>query len=131
MRGKFGILLFGGAMLTGCDRTVTASADVFCFTSVEPALVVVIRDSVTSEPLAGGAAGVARDGAYQDSLRPSAFTAMGLMVARSGADERPGNYRVSIEHPGYRPWSSGVVSVKRNVCHVETVTLHARLQREP
>lgn len=86
--------------------------------NVAPALVVYISDSLSAEPLAQGAVGVIRDGAYQDSLRPMLYSSAGTLVARSGAAERSGSYLVTVERPGYRPWSRAPVTVTRDACHV-------------
>jgi hypothetical protein len=99
-----------------------------CTQSVEPAIVVEIRDSVTGTPLADGARGVARDDTYADSLMPAAWDAQHEMTHRRAADERPGTYDVAIEHPGYLTWVQLSVEVRGGVCHVETVGLHALLQ---
>lgn len=128
MLRPFGVLLLGATVAAGCSDAPTATPNIVCFTSVEAALVVYITDSVTAEPLAASAAGVIRDGTFQDSLRPREFSPTGKMLSRAGADERTGTYRVSIEHPGYRPWTSAAVQVTKNACHVNTVELLARLQ---
>jgi hypothetical protein len=80
---------------------------------------------MTEGPLAAGARGSVRDGTFLDSLRP--FTSVSLQ----GAGERPGTYTVTIVHPGYADWLLADVRVHRDVCHVVTVNLQARLQPAP
>jgi hypothetical protein len=105
-----------------------------CTASVEPAIVVEIRDARTGAPIAEGARGVVRDGAYVDSLAPYAFTGASpsTMYSRRAADERPGRYAVEIIHyPAYQTWTATDVRVERGECHVSTVTLQARLEPKP
>lgn len=127
MLRPLGVILLGAAVAAGCSDTPTALPNIACTRDMKPALVVYITDSVTAAPLAAGAAGVIRDGTFQDSLLPKMFSATGTMVSRGGALERTGTYRVSIAHPGYRPWTSAAVQVTKNECHVNTVGLQTRL----
>ena len=129
---RYALLGFLGAIfVSACVSQPTSSSDIFCTLSVDPALVVYITDSATARPLAGAALGVVRDGTFLDSLRPRLFAESGVMLARAGANERPGTYRVSLTLPGYRAWTSASVMVTRGVCHVNTQTLQARLQPVP
>jgi hypothetical protein len=112
-------------MASGCTDGLV------CTTSVEPAIVVEIRDAADATPLAAGARGVVRDGAYTDSLRPYGSTIEGDMLTRAAADERAGTYAVEVTHPGYGTWQQLGVRVTRGGCHVETVNLVAELGRAP
>ena len=105
--------------------------DLICTTSVEPAVVMEIRDAVDASPLAEGAQGAVRDGAFTDSLRPYGSTGQGILVSRAAADERAGTYAITIEHPGYPTWARSGVTVTEDACHVETVQLVAQLERGP
>jgi hypothetical protein len=114
--------------------TVTSAActdATICTTSVEPGVVVEIRDANDDTPLAAGATGRASEGAFSDSLRAYETTALGTLLSRAGADEREGTYVVEISHPGYATWTQSGVGVTGNACHVETVRLQARLTRGP
>jgi hypothetical protein len=102
-----------------------------CTTSVEPGVVVEIRDAVDDTPLAGAATGRVRDGGFSDSLRAYGVTATGMLLSRAGADEREGTYVVEVSHPGFAIWEQNDVRVTGDACHVETVLLQARLVRAP
>jgi hypothetical protein len=102
-----------------------------CTTSVEPGVVVEIRDAVDDTPLAAGATGRVRDGGFSDSLRAYGVTATGTLLSRAGADEREGTYVVEVSHPGFATWEQSGVRVSGDACHVETVQLQARLVRAP
>jgi hypothetical protein len=110
-------------------RQPPASFAAACRGSIEPAVVVVIRDAATGTPLAQRAWGVVRDGLYTDSLRPnqSETADQATLFSRRAADERPGTYDVEVRAEGYRTWQTRGVRVGRDACHVRTVVLHARL----
>lgn len=114
-------------VLAGCTNPF---GEVSCTASVEPAVVVEIRDARTGAAIAAGARGAVRDGLYLDSLRPyaSSGTFPDGLYSRRAADERPGTYVVEVQHLGYRPWMATGVQVDRGECHVGTRTLRAALE---
>jgi hypothetical protein len=97
-----------------------------CTLSVEPGVVVEIRDAADGTPIAATASGTITDGGFQDSLRLYDGS-----LSRAGADERAGTYRVHVVHAGYVPWEQTGVRVRDTGCHVDTVTLRTDLQRAP
>lgn len=101
-----------------------------CTASVEPAIVVEIRDARTGAAVAANARGAIRDGAYVDSLRPAAFTGVDTtsMFSRAAGLERAGTYDVEVVRAGYQPWRMDDVRVRRDECHVVTRHLDARLE---
>lgn len=116
-------------LATGC---VSPFDPAVCTAVAVPAIVVEIRDARTGVPLAGLAAGVVRDGAYVDSLRPAGFLdatdVVGSMLSRQAAHERPGTYTIDIRRSGYQDWTRVGVRVRSGRCHVETQSLVAQLQ---
>jgi hypothetical protein len=102
-----------------------------CTASVEPAVIVEIRDAVDDQPLAADAVGWVREGTFSDSLRAYGLTLDGALVSRAGADEREGTYVAQVSHAGYADWEQTGVRVKSDGCHVETAHLQARLVRVP
>lgn len=99
-----------------------------CTASVEPGLIITVQDSIDGSPQADGAAGVAVDGAFVDSLRPGSYDMNFVLLGFRAADERPGRYTVRVEKPGYLVWEQAGVRVTGGECHVNTVELTARLQ---
>jgi hypothetical protein len=95
-----------------------------CTLSVEPGVLVGIRDAADGAPIAATASGTITDGSYQDSLRLYDGTLM-----RAGAEEREGTYTVQVRHTGYVPWERRAIRVRDTGCHVDTVTLQADLER--
>ncbi len=122
--GILGILA-AGLTLGGCSEGLV------CTTSVEPGIVVAIRDARDGAPLAAGARGAVREGSYTDSLRPAVGTGEGVLLSRAAAFERPGTYVVTVAHPGYAAWERRGVRVLQGDCHVETVHLVADLDATP
>jgi hypothetical protein len=108
-----------------------APEGVACTASVEPAVVIEIRDARTGAPLAGSAGGVVRDGTFADSLRPYESTGVepgpAGLYSRRGADERPGTYAVEVRAAGYAVWTVSGVRASRGVCHVRTQRIRASL----
>ena len=97
----------------------------FCSHSVEPAVVVVVRDAQAGSPIGERASGFVRDGTYVDSLKPYTFRGDGTMLSFRAADERPGTYEVVVEREGYVEWHESGVVVFDGDCHVETITVFA------
>ena len=104
--------------------------DLACTGSIEPAIVVRITNARTGAPLAGGAAGIVRDGPYADSLRPYEFLSSdpASMISRRAANERAGIYSVDVIHPGYGAARFDGVEVVAGRCHVVTRVLDAALR---
>jgi hypothetical protein len=113
-------LLLLSSVLAGCSEWGA------CTLSVEPGVLVEIRDAADGTPIAASASGTIIDDNFQDSLRlhDGALT-------RAGADERAGTYTVRVLHTGYVLWEQTGVRVRETGCHVDTVTLQADLQRAP
>lgn len=91
------------------------------------AVAVVVRDAATGAPLADGARGAVRDGAFIDSLRPESPQAP-VQWTLVGGGERAGTYTVTVERQGARPWRRDGVVVHRGACGVVTETLTADLE---
>jgi len=122
------VLLTVASMLAGCTLL---SEPVYCTGSIEPGIVVRITEIGSGRPLAAGAKGVLRDGGFVDSLRPYGFTLdvdSLVMITRSGANERTGEYQVDVLHPGYAPGSLTGIRVDRGPCHVNTRIVEVSLR---
>ena len=115
-----------------CDPVVRAidPVRVLCVPYRRPAVVVVVSLAPGVSAGATPVAGVVRDGAYADSLRPH-WPDPVAPRAWSAAFERPGTYAVELGVPGYYPWIRSGIRVGRGRCHVETVRLAATLVPRP
>lgn len=102
--------------------------DVVCTDVAVPAIEVFVRDSASNSFAANGATATAVDGTYTDTNGfPDNYTQPEQAIPL--AYERSGTFSVSVTKAGYRNWTTSGVRVTREVCHVRTVTLNARLQR--
>jgi hypothetical protein len=117
--GALAILILGITLTAGSGCGA-------CTLSVEPGIVVEIRDAVDGAPIAATASGSVTEGSFQDSLH-----LYDAPLRRAGAYEREGTYTVRVLHPGYVPWERSRVRVRDTGCSVATVTLQADLQRAP
>jgi hypothetical protein len=94
---------------------------VVCTEEARPALSVSVRDVASGGTVAGSRV-IARDGEYADTAS-DAF--LGLVY--SLAYERAGSYEVTVENGAYVTWRQVGVQVTKDECHVQTVSLTARL----
>lgn len=101
--------------------------DVVCTLIAVPGINVLVRDSVSGAFGSNGATATAVDGTYTDTNGfPAISTQPELPI--SLAYEREGTYAVTVAKTGYKAWNTSGIRVTRDVCHVRTVTLTARLQ---
>lgn len=111
-------------VLAGCLELNGPDA---CTAEWVPGLEVAVERADTGEPVAGALV-VARDAGFADS----ATTALGPDDSGPAearlAHERAGEYLVTVEKEGFEPWARTDVQVDETSCHVETVTLTARLE---
>ncbi len=109
------VLILGAA---GCHDTT----GIACTLEARPALSVTVRDLSTDALVTGETRVIAKDGAYADTA-DAAF----LGMVYSLAYERPGTYEVTVTNPAYDTWNQVGVRVTAGECHVETVSILARL----
>lgn len=99
-----------------------------CTTIAVPALVVVVSDSVSGNAPAAVLVKAATDG-FVDSTTTGSADVGGGPASFSLAHEHVGTYTVTVTSPQFHPWTRSDVVVSRTGCHVNTVTVEARLQR--
>jgi hypothetical protein len=122
-----GLTLFGIAVIVSCR----APAQALCTLIFAPTVIVEISDSATGAPLAEQARGLISDGSYSDSLRPYGSNEDGVLLSRQAGGERPGTYDVTVVHPGYVAWQVRRIRIGRDLCHVRTAVIRAKLKRLP
>jgi hypothetical protein len=115
------------AVLAAC------STEPICTADSPPAIEVTILDAATQDYLTVTPRGVAREGAYQDSLVVHSTTVEipPRVVMMAAAHERRGVYDVFVEAEGYQPWDTAGVAVSRDECHVITESFTAVLSPAP
>ena len=94
-----------------------------CTEEARPGIALTAFDSVSGQGLATIGTVIAQDGAHSDT----AFALPATPVRYSMAFERAGTYTVTATVNGYQTWKTTGVLVTRDVCHVITVQLSARL----
>jgi len=108
----------------------SVTVSVVCTTEARPAIQLTVTDSAT-----GVAAGItalaisARFGNVRDSLFYPVVPVGTAALALALALERPGTWDVRVTADGYRPWAALGVVVTSDLCHVITVPIAARLQK--
>ena len=109
------------ALSVGCDLVL----GVFCTTSIEPAIVIEVRDASTDVPIADKATGYVRDGAYIDTLQAYVSDSDGKLYSFRAANERAGTYEILVQRVGFSDWRKTNIVVCRGTCHVRTVRVVA------
>lgn len=103
---------------------------VACPAVMRRAIEVEVTDALTGRPIAAGAKGIVRDGAYADSLRVVGWRGIppnDTATTLGAGDGRRGAYAVRVERPGYQPWEQQGVTPQVGACGVETARLRAAL----
>ena len=124
MRSAAVLLTIG--FLLGCSGDNAAPSG-RCMAALSIAVIVAVDDSLSGASVVDNAYGVAQSGSYVDSLRVSGPPPVLL------GGNRVGTYQVTVERPGYRPWTrNGVVVSQVSACgNVIPEHLTALLQRAP
>jgi hypothetical protein len=87
-------------------------------------IVAIVRDSITDEPLAFGAAGWTDGAGVHDTLQSYSFGGSAELYSTQNA---PGTYRVVVRHSGYREWIGTVEATP--TCGGSYGIARARMQR--
>jgi hypothetical protein len=98
---------------------------VVCTEEARPGIRLIVVDSATGAGLALATVAVARDNGFVDTLKKATDSVM------FGAYERGGRYHIDVSRDYYLSWSIDGVEVAQGVCHVQTVTITARLVPPP
>jgi len=100
---------------------------VVCTASLEAGIRIHVTDSASGNPISCGARAVVTAGTYSeavDNLSSPGCLDTAMLLA---AFERPGTYAVTVSKAGYLDFAINDVVVTAGVCHVNTVTVEARL----
>lgn len=124
---KFESLVALAAALGAATACTSPMNDgVVCTEQLVPGILVHVVDSVSGSQTVSGGMAIAVDGAFRDSVSFSANASTSLSLPL--AYERQGTYAVTVRTPGYATWLKTGVQVTKGVCHVNTVSLTAKLQ---
>lgn len=117
-------------LVAGSIACANSSDPIACTEEARSALAVLVYHGFTDVGIAEGATLVLRDGTFADSVTsPLGFSgsAAGPLITPN-TYERAGTYAVTVRRAGYSQWDTVGVRVTEDVCHVNTLTLTARLQ---
>lgn len=110
------ILLASISCKTNDDDSATACTEEFVF-----GLNVQVRDAVTGGIILNNITVTAIDGTYSEELTFNFDTFI-------GAGERPGNYTIEVLADGYVDFTSNVITVGADECHVIPESVEIELQ---
>jgi hypothetical protein len=105
------IVLLPFLLATQCDKEDNGIA---CTEEAKAGLNITIKDAETNVYLSDGVSVIATDGSYSEAL-------VSFDVAEpifSGAYEREGNYTITVSKSGYVTYTSEIITVTSDVCHV-------------
>lgn len=118
------ILLFVSLIAISCNSNDDgSSADFNCTDIYVSGLNVNVKDATSNAVLVDGVLVRAVDGTYSETLET-----VESIPTFIGAGERPGNYVITVSKAGYQTYTSPVVTVDADECHVLTETLNVALQ---
>jgi hypothetical protein len=124
------LLAVASTLGLACGYLDKPSGPYFCTTEARAAVSLVIVDSLTNKGDAlTGLWARAVDGTYRDSSVMT-FSDQSLQAMRMAlAYERQGTYTVTVHATGYQDWTKSGVLVTADQCHVNGVSLTAKLVR--
>lgn len=102
------------------------NSSINCTEEYVPGLIVTVKDADTGAILNEGAAVTATDGDYSEDLEAISEMSTGFY----GAFERQGSYIISVYKEGYAEYTSDVIEVSADRCHVITEEVIVELQPE-
>ena len=124
------LIAFSLISVSGCKEKTTDDGEVVvCTASVDPGIRIEAIDKETGVAMSCGATALLQDGDYSEELENPAGTDCFDTQMLVGAYERSGTYDIKVSKEGYIDWFVNGVEVSSNVCHVNTITLQAYLEK--
>ena len=117
------IVLTPFLLATQCDEEDNGIA---CTEEAKAVLNITIKDAETNLYLSEGVSVIATDGSYSEAL--ISFDVVEPIF--SGAYEREGNYIITVSKSGYVTYTSEIITVTSDVCHVIPQQITILLQPE-
>jgi len=119
------ILLFVSILAISCNSDDNNDSTRTCTEEFVYGLNVNVKDAETDAVLQEGVLVKAVEGTYSETLET-----VESIPTFIGAGERPGSYVVTVSKEGYQTYTSPIVKVLADECHVLTETLNVELQPE-
>ena len=108
------MMLFMSILAISCNSSDDNNGATNCTDMFVYGLNVTVKDSLTNEILQEGVVIKAVDGIYEETLQSEQSTSAVFV----GAGERAGNYVLTVSKPGYENYTSGVITLIADECHV-------------
>jgi hypothetical protein len=122
--------LLGLSLILGCKEVTTKDGDVIiCTTEYVPALSIDVFDKETGLPNACGVTVVVQDGDYIEEISNEAGNNCQEDFTFKAAGERAGTYDITVSKEGYIDWVHYDTEVTENICHVNTISVQAYLEK--
>lgn len=116
--------------LAGCrSETTVDGREIACTTELVAGIQVTVFERETGLPISCDASVTVIDGSFEETVTKDNNDTCENTTPISLAFERPGTYNVRVTKSGFADWQQMDVAVTANVCHVNTVSLQAYLDR--
>lgn len=99
--------------------------DINCTEEFVPGLIVTVKDAASGSILKEGVTVMATDGNFTEELEVISQNSSDFY----GAFERKGNYILTASKEGYKTYTSGVIQVNADRCHVFTEKVTIALEK--
>jgi hypothetical protein len=125
------LMCFNLLLLAGCyEKTTSDGETIVCDTAALPAIVVDVFDRETGFANACGATVMIEDGDFIEQLDNPLGDECDESFSFNGAHERDGIYNITVTKEGYQQWQQFDVVVSEGLCHVNTISLQAYMERQ-
>lgn len=111
-------------LVSGCGG---GNEPVVCTASLDAGIVIKVIDNASGNPASCGARAVITTNGYLETVENPVATSCLDTMPLAGAYERPGTYSITVSKAGYSDFTADNIVVTSGVCHVNTVTMEARL----
>ena len=108
------IMLFMSILAISCNSNDDGNGQVNCTDIFVYGLNVSVKDSLTNATLQEGVMVKAVDGSYLETLQVEESPSTVFV----GAGERAGSYILTVSKPGYETYTSEVITLTSDECHV-------------
>lgn len=109
----------------GCSDD-DSKEDINCTEEFVPGLIVTVKDAVNGSILKNGVTVMVTEGSFTEELETISENSSDFY----GAFERKGNYILTVSKEGYKTYTSGVIEVDADQCHVLTEKVTIALQKD-
>jgi len=121
------LLLMPAILASSCEKINSTDNGLVCTEQAVSGLKVIVSLQNTTAMDANGISVIAYEGEYSEALIPNTLA---YQLCFSGAIERKGNYIITVAKAGYKTFTSNLINVNADSCHVITQIVNVTLQKE-